>query len=392
MSGTQRGAVVGAVLIAVVVAFGGIAAAVSGGGYNPSQQDCTPLADAYNRQGAEPGCHNFKVNVEDSKGHRYAQAGIAQEAQRDNPHAADFAIDSNGDGRGLGAAGGVDTNYQPLTPDSCGLFDVATVPIDELLFLAGQGHQPCSLTPAGPPAGAPTVTGPAVHTGTPNGNAADLANNASVYLGADDNLDTGEHDGVDGEGKTGTKHSANGPSDGGAVVVNWHPAEVLTWLTALTSIGANPGAVLSNPIPLLDAGFGMCADGVCLSTQTRERTVYQGGSAGQRDVYNYDGKNWDPAECSSGSLQDEQACHGDGQHAPKNMDDYRKAEKANVVAQPGVQFYEDPDAEGSPIGPYPLPAAYAGTCGVVLGGGAAPAAPDSPVTNSAGQVVVSTGC
>jgi hypothetical protein len=63
-----------------------------------------------------------------------------------------------------------------------------------------------------------------------------------------------------------------------------------------------------------------------------------------------------------------------------------------VYAEPGVQVYEDPDAQASPIGPYPLPAVYAGTCGGIVGGGSAPAAPDSPVTNDAGQIEARTGC
>ena len=57
-----------------------------------------------------------------------------------------------------------------------------------------------------------------------------------------------------------------------------------------------------------------------------------------------------------------------------------------------MTFFEDPDPEGSPIGPYPLPALYAGTCGVVAGGGPAATAPASPITNSAGQLQVKTGC
>ena len=77
------------------------------------------------------------------------------------------------------------------------------------------------------------------------------------------------------------------------------------------------------------------------------------------------------------------------------MDWYRQQEAHNVYVQPGVTVYEDPDPQASPAGPkqlYPLPAAYAGTCGVAAGGGAAKA-PASPVTNGAGQVVVSpTGC
>ena len=59
----------------------------------------------------------------------------------------------------------------------------------------------------------------------------------------------------------------------------------------------------------------------------------------------------------------------------------------------GFQFYEDPDPQGSPATPiYPNPGIYVGTCGVVVGGGALPALPASPLTNSAGQLVISTGC
>jgi hypothetical protein len=73
------------------------------------------------------------------------------------------------------------------------------------------------------------------------------------------------------------------------------------------------------------------------------------------------------------------------------MDWYRQQEASNVYAEPGVTVYEDPDPQGSPVGPqqlYPLPAAYAGTCGVAAGGGLVQA-PKSPVTNSAGQLIVS---
>ena len=40
----------------------------------------------------------------------------------------------------------------------------------------------------------------------------------NIYMGADDNLDAGEHDGVD--GTDGTTGSINGPSDGGAVAAH----------------------------------------------------------------------------------------------------------------------------------------------------------------------------
>jgi hypothetical protein len=196
-------------------------------------------------------------------------------------------------------------------------------------------------------------------------------------------LDVGEHDGVD--GRYGTSQAFNGPSDGGALVFNWHPGEAATW---------TPQDAPTNPIPVADAGGGGCADGTCFSAQTRQRTVYNGtGSAPSRDVYNYQGKQFDPYNCSSGDAKSEQSCHGGARPAPGHQ---RLAGRRGPERQRrGVQVYEDPDPQGSPAGPsqlYPLPALYAGTCGVVAGGGAAKA-PASPVTNGAGQVVVApTGC
>jgi hypothetical protein len=59
---------------------------------------------------------------------------------------------------------------------------------------------------------------------------------------------------------------------------------------------------------------------------------------------------------------------------------YWHKQSGDVYVNPGVQVYEDPNPAGSPIGPYPLPGAYAGTCGVVYSSGKDPA------------VVVPTGC
>jgi hypothetical protein len=396
----RRTAIVALFVLVGGVLSAGVAAAVSGGGYKPSEQDCSEWADANNFQGTEAGCHNFKLNVEDSSGNRYAQFGIAQEAQDENPHAGDYKVNTNSDGSGLGVAGSFNTNWEPFTPDSCGEFDVITLPLDEILYLTGQStHKPCSITPSGQVPD-PGLTPPTVSTGTPDGSIADLAQGARLYLGADDNLDTGEHDGVhrDCTGlpdctpypDTGSSHSANGPSDGGAITVNWHPAEVATWLATLAANPGDPTPFLTNPVPIADGGFGSCADNICLGAYSRQTTLYQGGTPGQRNVYDYSKKNWDPEECSSGSVKDEQACDG-GPHNPHTMDQYRKAEAQNVVAEPGIVIYGDPDPQSSPIGPYPLPAAYVGTCGVTVGGGQAQA-PASPITNSAGQASISTGC
>ena len=321
---TIRPALVAIASVTLAIASAGAAYAVSSGGYDPAQQDCSPTADANNRaRTAEPGCHSFKLNVSDGSGHRFAEFGIRQ------------------------------------TPD-------------------GQRPNDVDAHAAG-------------------GNWAGLASGAHVYLGADDNLDNGEHDGVD--GRHGTAHSANGPSDGGAILLNWHPGETKEWITRL---GADPRSFFVDPVPVADAAFGSCADGVCFSFQTRRRVVYRGGTSGWRDVYDYQGKRWDPYDCSSGSSKDEQACHGSRPGDPQTMDQYRDREKT-VYAEPGFQFYEDPDAQSSPIDPtaskgksplYPLPAIYVGTCGVVVGGGSTVVFPSStPVTNGAGQVAIRpTGC
>jgi hypothetical protein len=383
----------------LVMAGAGMAAAVSTGGYNPTQQDCAPNADANTTQAAQPGCHNFKLNVSDGSGRRYAQFGIGQEAQGQNAHSFDVGVAPNGQVPGQPASGPavgahVDTNYQPIPPNQCGLEDIALYVVEEAAFLAGQGPKPCPLDPTkwNQPAGAPTVT-PTVQAGAPDGSVASLLTGVQVYLGADDNLDTGEHDGVNGQ--YGTQKSVNGPSDGGDIEVNWHPLQTFPWLAELmpTAKGGSPAPIAENPVPVADAGGGACADGICFGVYTAQRSLYQGGGGtngknSSRDVYNYQGKTWDPYDCSSGDPASEQACITEGGHT---MDWYRQQEAKNVYAEPGVTVYEDPDPQGSPVGPtqlYPLPAAYAGTCGVAAGGGPVQA-PASPATNSAGQVVVS---
>jgi hypothetical protein len=409
----RRTAIVALFVLVAGMLSAGVAAAVSGGGYQPSEQDCSEWADANNFQGTEPGCHNFKLNVEDGNGNRYAQFGIAQEAQDENPHAGDYKVNSNSDGGGVGVAGGFNTNWEPFTPDSCGEFDIITLPIEEILYLTGQSdHPPCTITPSGQVPD-PGLTPPTVSTGTPDGSIAGVAEGAHLYLGADDNLDTGEHDGVhrDCTGlpdctpqpDTGSSHSANGPSDGGAITVNWHPAEVATWLATLAANPGDPTPFLTNPVPVADGGFGSCADNVCLGAYSRQTNLYDGctdqnfgngeckDAPEQRNVYDYSTKNWDPEECSSGSVKDEEQCNGGDGNQPHNMDQYRRAEAQHVVAEPGVVVYGDPDPQSSPIGPYPLPAAYVGTCGVTVGGGQADLS-GTPVSNSAGQASVSTGC
>ena len=373
---------------AIVVGAGGIALAVSGGGYSPSDQGCSGSADANDQQGAESGCHNMQILVQDGSGHTYAQAGTDQEAQGENVHAADATVSPDGSAQptggdhGSGVTVGADTGYQPFTPDSCGVFDLIFFPIN---LLTGSG---CTFTPTGAPSGAPSVTvsGP---SGSGNGSTPDPTS-GRVYFGADDNLDTGEHDAPD--GKYGSKSSQDGPSDGGAIQLAWHPLDAAGYSDVLAALlTGNAAPLAQDPVRAASLSFGACADGICAETTTTRQTLYNGGGGAgdSRNVYDYSGKQWDPYNCSSGSAQDEQQCGSGGENS------WRKSEASNVYAEPGVQVYEDPDPNGSPALPtqlYPLPAAYVGTCGVTVGGGGV-TAPASPVTNSAGQVSVDpAGC
>jgi hypothetical protein len=369
-------AVVAAAAAAVGVA--GAAYAASSGGYSAASQDCSNDADANNagepgasQPAAVPGCHNLKINVEDGEGNRYAQFGVDQipngseEGSPDAlPHAFAAAVDANG------------------TP-------------------AGTPTDSCATTGSGVAAHGdstdPSATTATPCTSDPGTNAAGLATGLTIYFGADDNLDFGEHDGA--SGKHGTSQVQDGPSDGGAIVFNWHPAEIVGWGDALQH--GDTSQLFWNPVAVADAGEGECADGFCTSAQTRRRTVWEGGGRGSRDVYDYSGKQWDPYTCNSGDqeAEDPQSCGG------QSMNDWRQQEAGTVNAEPGVQVYEDPDPQASPLDPvyesgaspspvlYPIPGVYVGTCGVTAGGGPLVTAPPGTLgTNSAGQVSVTTGC
>src|SRR3954453_21992859 len=207
----------------------------------------------------------------------------------------------------------------------------------------------------------------------------DPTTGAHYYTGADDNLDNGEHDG--------SNTVSDGPSDGGSIVLNADPDSVPVWLAALQAGDAQ--YLATHPLPLVDFGIGACTDGVCWSTQSQRRTAYDGGSdtAPPRDAANYDGYQWDPDSCSSADPTTDTCSDGSGPHDLSYWHD----QAGDAYVEPGVQVYEDPSPNGSPIGPYPLPALYAGTCGVVAGGGPLQM-PASPATNGAGQVVVTTTC
>jgi hypothetical protein len=239
-----------------------------------------------------------------------------------------------------------------------------------------------------------------------------------LYYGMDDNSDNGEHDGEGPGSSPESQAGANGPSDGGGVML------------ALTPQRIAQSGMLSQPEGLLNASVGFCADGICAASTTEKQTAYYGCDANsgedikddackghsatsERDTVDYANKQWDPYACNSGGGQPGEDGSSKGYYpdnpascdtSKKNaspsgtkntkggMDYWRQHEVHKVTNEPGFQFYEDPDAMGSPALPiYPLPAIYVGSCGITLGGGAVKL-PSTPLTNKAGQIRISTGC
>lgn len=382
--------------IAVAVASAGTALAISGGGYRPHKMGCPTTAAATNHaHGPQPkGCHDFQILIR-SGNHTYGEFGLNTTPSGQNLHSGDLVISPDGSANPRGGASGqalrihIDTHYQPIPAGQCGVFDLLTYPID---LVTGGG---CKLDPAAwaLPTKMPTITPHLTMSGR-SGGAPDLTH-AQLYFGADDGLDSGEHDEPD--GKHGTMTEQNGPSDGGAILVRWHPLAFAKWLPTVIK-GMETGnfsALARNPVPFLSAGFGACADGICLAVESRRTESLRGGGGGgsggragmkNRDVYNYDGKTWDPYNCSGESPAAEKQCR-DATH--KNEDAYLNNEAKHVYLEPGVQFFEDPDPNGSPLLPaYPLPAVYVGSCGITLGGGPL-TFPASPITNHSGQLSLS---
>jgi hypothetical protein len=212
--------------------------AVSDGGYDPAKQGCSPTADdSATPDHTEEGCYAATLQLAGAT-HRYVLVGVPQTPDGTSANAVEVCLDFTGTAK----CARVDENgFSPL-PDRKG------TPID--------------------------VTSGELH----------------AYFGADDNLDSGEHDG--------STYVANGPSDGGAIQANATPLTAAEWLGRV--MGGDTGFLLTHPLPGVDAGAGGCADGLCISVQTQRRVAYKAGSkkAKTRDAADYEGHTWDPPSCT----------------------------------------------------------------------------------------------
>lgn len=395
----------GAAAAAGFVFAAGAAFAVSGGGYGPSQQDCPPNADSTGAPASPsatpPGCHNLAVNVEsggttngdaNSNNTRYVEFGNDQSPNMDNnpsfgqefnigdpgtstsPHSGCLAANTAGTGGGTGTGCGNNTKGAGFsaTWDYYQLYCPATaaIPLDSIpVNSTAPAPKNCS---SDQPIGANNLT---PDTGTDSKLGDLMTKGLLVYLGADDNLDNGEHDGV--TGANNTDEAVTGPSDGGAVTLSLTPQNA-----ARTPSGHNPEG-------LANASSGACADGICAEGTTQQQTVYHGCSANETHQSGPDGtgqkcangtpksgdvyQNGSPASttespnCQSGNTTYTPcSTNADGSANPGGMDAYRQGTPSDMNAQPGVQTYQDPDPQRSPAAPFGTPGLYAGTCGVYV--------------------------
>jgi hypothetical protein len=203
-------------------------------------------------------------------------------------------------------------------------------------------------------------------------NPADAATNQQVYFGADDNLDNGEHDGVnptDYHGKD--RRVADGPSDGGAIQANTHLQGSASDPASLVAKNVDPSD-MHDPLRAADAGTGACADGLCAGADTSRRKAYQGGCTrcADQSVYNdQNSTNWRSPDCNAGSTANQNDCGANWKSGSEQGNIYQPySERGAYYTDPGVFVYEDPDPQASPLTSgvlqYPICELYAGTMGV----------------------------
>lgn len=336
--------------VAIALATGVTAAAVSGGGYSPERQGCSRTADRNDQpNSAQPGCHNATLQLS-SGSWQVASLNIDQTPNGVNAHSGSVVVD---DGQGHRHTVRFDTGEGGVVTFASGLVS----------WLAG-GAIGAPPSPAGV-GGTPVLT---LSNSAGGGGLDPNHPTASVYFGADDNLDVGEHDGVNPSAHHGRDAVlANGPSDGGALQANVHPQGSLTQPTSLAS---NVSPTNSHrPVGAADATAAGCADGLCAGADTQRRKMYQGGCRGCADQAVYDDQNttnWRSPDCNSGSTANQNDC-GKNWRTGSEQGDITQPyyERGAYYDDPGVFVYEDPDPQSSPVLPvYPICELYVGTEGV----------------------------
>ncbi|MEA2624272.1 MAG: hypothetical protein QOD06_317, partial [Candidatus Binatota bacterium] len=337
---------------ALMLAGASLAGAVSDGNYSSHRQHCTANVDNSDEgERTELHCHNATLTLRDGAGHEYFGIGtqhIADGSGKDLP--VRIPVPFVGSIVATIVYNPVDVWYDLDDGTGCHIYTFTSEDPQH-----PKGPEPCNFIDWR--VEDPEHPGAYRYVANPK---SDPASGLRLYFGADDNLAGGEHDS--------SEQVSNGPSDGGAVVLNVDPATIASWVARLTAGDAR--YVLTHPLPLADGGVGACADGVCFSVQSQQRErTYPDGTPSGKAVANYQDRQWDPEGCSgpSDGTKNGQptASHPCGDHygdldgdgKPDNAPlRYWNEVNGDPTVDPGIQVYEDPDAQGSPLGPYPLPA------------------------------------
>ena len=336
----------------LVFGTAGFASAVSGGGYEPDQQDCPwnsstqSAGTGANNPGAPPaadqGCHNIGFNLESGgatngdpnstnirylewgidqapnnspgQGERYQSTGaveyVGDPGAKRAPHSGCIAVNTDGTNGGTGTGCGTNTSGTGLEYN----YDYNSLycPLaDPLLQALGGSTDPggavtafnqanpmvnapiaYSCTQTAPPPSAPTVT-----TGTStSGTKAILSQGLIAYFGADDNNDNGEHDGY--TGRDGPCYDQYPNPYANTQNYNCHSGG------AINGPSDGGGMILSlepqwltaptfppsqtHPEGLINYTLGFCADSYCAEGTTQQQTVYYGCY----DPSNHDTSQW----------------------------------------------------------------------------------------------------
>ncbi|MBV8386035.1 MAG: hypothetical protein JO155_04500 [Acidimicrobiia bacterium] len=425
----RRSALLALLVAAIVLVSAGAAAAVSGGGYSQDQQDCANNASAWNTPPFydQHGCHDFAVNLETGGTHngdansnntRFGEFGIDESPNVSNnpsfgaefnigdpgtpasPHSGCLAANTDGTNGGTGVGCGNNPNGAGFSAvwDYYDVYCPATanIPLNSIPIPDGvPALKNCDSTQ---PVGNSKFT---PDTGSQQKLDQIATQGLLLYLGANDGLDNGEHDGFSGNTcqappppppvKGGKKKqppppppppcnpsdgAVNGPSDGGAVTLSLTPQNA----------GNTPSA--THPEGLANFSFGACADGICFGASTQQQTVYQGcnadnlsgqaaaddtcapGTAQNDDVFHNDtpASTKESPNCNGGGADTDLTClkNADGSPNPGGANAYRQSTPHNMNVEPGVQTYQDPDPNRSPAAPIGTPGIYVGTCGVYV--------------------------
>jgi hypothetical protein len=312
-------------------------AATSDGVYDNERSGCTLLGYTYDKRNeAEPGCQGFTVQAGPADRPDFVRVGFDQTPEGIGPHSGSIEVGDPGASRADRSRRLVvvvfDTGWALVGPRTLTPEESETPNVERVSHPA--------LTQTIDPANIPALPGrPADWT---------------VYFWMDDNFTIfGEHHSISQANDPDRDAPvAQGPVSGGGIRADTHPD------TGDPSANADPSD-RRRPIRAAELRFGFCADGWCMSFQSQERTVYQGGAEGEQAAYDYKGLH--AADCQ---FRDP---------GPNCREYYDSTGRMYVPA--GLTIYQDPDSQ-SPTCPgpcqaaglYPIPPTHIGSDGVLVSG------------------------